>query len=175
MPMSGAKLIVIMFLLTPIPAQAENASPCPSEEHNGAGPRFECPTTDEEELLPTILAPDALPARAGTVLEVPWDGALVHRDHLARVRARVLVLRRLRWLDRQTWLEERDLELHALARVHQAQIAASNLATNQLKEELKEERAKYRRRIWLFSTVGAVAAISLLASILTFYAAGGVL
>ena len=169
-----AKITTILItLLAILPVHAEEGS-CPSEEHRGAGPQFECEAPDEGELLPDISAPDAIPVRANMELIAPWDGALVHRDHLVRIRMRVLVLRRLRWLDHQEWLEQQELELRTLAQIHQAQTAASREANLQLKEELKDERARSHRRIWVLATVGVVSAIALLTSI-TLYVLGGVL
>lgn len=127
-------LLAAAFLITIYPAQGLAQTVCgPQDYDSEQAPNFECPSPEEEALVPRLHPPSSLPVRQGDTLTAPWDGVFVHRDRLILNGLKVTALRRLRWADRLHIAERYRVELeHARA-------------TGTIREELLEEQAEFRQ------------------------------
>lgn len=102
-------LIVAIVLLFPATALAQRVC-APQDYESADAPDFDCPGPGESDIVPDLRPPPAVAVAAGDVVEVQWDGALVHRDRLIYMGLRLRATRRLRWLDARLSLERAQIE-----------------------------------------------------------------
>jgi len=137
-------------------------------------PDFDCPGPNELEMIPDLRPPPSVAVEAGDIVEVQWEGAVVHRDRLIQMGLRIRALRSLRWSDR--------LRIHAEYQIrltHQEETAAARLEHAEERVEVYQEalgRANERvssagawyRSWWFGYLMGVLSAGALVA--LTAYA-----
>lgn len=122
----------VALLIVIYPAQGLAQTVCgPQDYDSEQAPNFECPSPEEEALVPRLRPPASIPIHQGESVTAPWDGILVHRDRLILNGLKISALRRLRWVDR----------LH-LAERYRIEIAHAR-ATGAIRETLLEEQADY--------------------------------
>jgi len=143
-------LCVIILFVLPVEAMAETAvlapgAPCGVQDYDAEEPPdFTCPGPEEQALRPELHPPDAVSVSRGWIvvdsageqhLEVPWDGALVHRDRLIEAGLWLYTVRRLRWADRLRLRLEYDIRLQHAEDMTDVRV-----------ELLEEQREAYRER-----------------------------
>lgn len=166
-------LAPILILLVPTQVLAQTVCG-PQNYDSEAEPDFDCPSPSETSMIPRLQPPPSVPVEVGDVVEVQWEGAVVHRDRLLRMGLTVTALRRLRWSDRLRLRTEFEIRLEhreAVCAVNlehaQAETAVHQEALETANERVESAQAWYRS--WWFGFIlGVVSAGALVA--LTVYA-----
>ncbi len=126
------RLTTVVLLVALYPSQGLTQTVCgPQDYDSKQAPDFDCPSPEEEALIPRLNPPPSIPVHQGKVVEAPWDGALVHRDRLVEYGLKLKALRRLRWADRLYIAERYRIEIEHVRE------------TATIREGLLEEQAEY--------------------------------
>lgn len=121
----------VALLVTLYPSQGLAQICGPQDYDSEQAPNFDCPSPEEEALVPRLQPPPSVPVPQGETVTAEWAGVLVHRDRLILNGLKISALRRLRWVDR----------LHLAGR-YQIEIEHAR-ATGAIRETLLEERVDY--------------------------------
>ena len=156
-------LTLILALMFPVELFAEEV--CEQQNYDTIEePDFNCPSPGETEFVPDLRPPPSISVIEGVTLEVPWSGALVHRDKLVEIGLNIKALRRLRWLDRIRILGEYQIQLEHQEGVCDANIEHANEriemirgALDQANENVSAAKKWYRSFGFGF-TVGIISA-----------------
>lgn len=155
-------LVIIWFLGTVDLVQAEE---CSVQDYDSTEePDFDCPSPGEGILAPDLSPPEAIAVHEGETVTAQWDGALVPRDRLIQLGARLQAVRRLRWLDRLRVRAEYEVELGYIDEVASARQNLLDAEVRHYREEMvaNERRAEsaqqWYRSVWFGLIMGFVAA-----------------
>lgn len=119
-------------------------------------PNFECPSPGETALVPDLNPPSEIPIFAGQIIDdVPWDGAMIHRDRMIELGLKIMALRRLRWADRINLARQQTIQLQHAQELSEIRSNYYQIQLESLQEQLQhsQNRANAWYRSWWFGVV----------------------
>lgn len=163
------RFIVLLLLLT-VPSMVFAENNCRHQNYDSdEQPDFECPSPGEDVMVPRGETPLSIPVGRGDVVEMPWEGALVHRNKLIEIGLRLQAVRRLRWADRLQLRSLHDLENNYQRGVCDAHIEQAVARADAYQDQLFQANSVIKsERVW-YKTVwfGFLSGILVSAAVVT--------
>jgi len=143
-----ALVIVLVVSLTFAPV-AWAAAPCTKQIYTDvkAEPRYDCPGPGEDALVPRLELKTSVALELGK--KAPWAGILMDKNRVLTLGLRIKALRRIRYLEMKSALEQREAERKFEAAQFQATLGLRTSQRDTYKEQVKVlQEEVIRSRKW---------------------------
>jgi len=148
-------LILVLLQLWPVITFAD---PCTRQDYSNpkVEPNYDCPGPDEDSMIPQLQMRDSAELLKGK--PAPWDGVLMDKNRVLFLGLRVKGLRRIRYIERQSFVQKIEAESTFLKASARADLDLRTSQRDSYKEQLVQAQKDLARahawyRSWSFGLV----------------------
>lgn len=152
------KLVILIAVLTQLWPTVVFAADCPRQDYSNpkTEPDYNCPGPEEETMVPPLQMSDSLELLKGKT--APWDGVLMDKNRVLFLGLRVKALRRIRYIERQSFAQKIEAESTFLKASAKADLDLRTSQRDSYKEQLVQAQKDLAKahawyRSWTFGMV----------------------